>query len=71
MNSDCEQIVGPCTCGAWHKKEEFVVQSLKNDFIAIQLNCGILHDHCEIKNQAMSKIEEICKRALEKINEPN
>ncbi len=22
MNSDCEQMIGPCTCGAWHYKGE-------------------------------------------------
>ena len=22
MNKDCELIVGPCTCGAWHAEDE-------------------------------------------------
>lgn len=22
MNRDCEKVLGPCTCGAWHKSEE-------------------------------------------------
>ena len=25
MNKDCEAIVGPCTCGAWHSENEVLI----------------------------------------------
>lgn len=28
MNKDCEKLLGPCTCGAWHTPND--VSALKN-----------------------------------------
>lgn len=43
MNKNCELIIGPCTCGAWHSVQEIEDIKKENEFLH-RLNKQCKHD---------------------------